>query len=95
MKTSNSTSAVIRAALICVACDIPAARKVCVFFWDIELLWSVSNVYFHSQQSFLVIQRTITTLFAENGNHVPIAITTQRPQKAVLATQNVAFLKLK
>ena len=55
VKTSNSTSAIIRAALICVACDITAARKVCVVFWDIELLWGVPNVYFHSQHSFLVI----------------------------------------
>ena len=29
MKTSNNVSITVRAALLCVGCDIPAARKVC------------------------------------------------------------------
>ena len=32
MKTSNNVSIMVRAALLCVGCDIPAARKVCGFF---------------------------------------------------------------
>lgn len=31
MKTSNNISLMVRAALLCVGCDIPAPRKVCVF----------------------------------------------------------------
>uniref|UniRef100_A0A1X7T8B4 Uncharacterized protein n=1 Tax=Amphimedon queenslandica TaxID=400682 RepID=A0A1X7T8B4_AMPQE len=32
LKAPNCTTAIVRAALICVGCDVPAARKACGFF---------------------------------------------------------------
>ena len=65
MKTSKNVSVMVRASLLCVGCDIPAA---CGFLGH-RATTGCSNAYFHSQLIDLVKNLTIQISNAWSGHN--------------------------
>ena len=69
MKHCDDSDLLVQAALLCVVCDIPAARKVCGFVGH-RASKGCSKCLLSFQQSTLGRKITTPTLIAANGNHV-------------------------